>query len=498
MRGQLDAGFVMARLPAPSAFGPSRESARTPDVIPSDAQTILEMSQVTTGRAIGQRNHVSAKSTAVWRRSGALLSVVAGGRQEPPQAGQRSPSPNPALGDSSSPTSRRALIIVENASVPEDRRVWHEALSLREAGWDVTVLAPDTGMGGARPTDEVIDGLRVRRFVLRAAEATRLGHLGEYSAAMWRIWREVRDLAREQAFDVIQVCNPPDFLLLAALGQRRRGTRLIFDHHDLTPELYTRRAGRPNRFVHLALLILERLAFRLADVTLATNGSLKRIAIERGGRAPEDVFVVRNGPMLERFRPTAKDPSLAAGRGHLLVYVGVMGPQDGVDHAVHALSHLGRPRQDWHAVFLGDGETLPELRRLASQLELEDRIEFPGFVSDEQVRRTICSADVCLAPDPRNRYTDRTTLVKIAEYMALSAPIVSYDLAESRVTAGDAAVFATNNDPAEFARLIDELLDDPERRRELGATGRARVERELAWEHSERALLAAYGRAIAK
>jgi glycosyltransferase involved in cell wall biosynthesis len=219
------------------------------------------------------------------------------------------------------------------------------------------------------------------------------------------------------------------------------------------------------------------------------------LAVERGGKAPEDVFVVRNGPMLERFRPVPCDPALAGGRAHLLVYVGVMGPTDGVDHALRALSHLTDPRQDWRAIFLGDGEMLPELRRLASELGLDEYVEFPGYASDADVRRAICSADVCLAPDPRNRYTNYSTLVKIAEYMALSAPVVSYDLVESRVTAGDTALFASNNDPAEFARLIDELLDDPERRRALGTAGRSRVERELAWEHSERALLAAYRRA---
>jgi glycosyltransferase involved in cell wall biosynthesis len=395
------------------------------------------------------------------------------------------------------PPGPRALIIVENACIPGDRRVWHEAVSLRRGGWNVTVLAPHAGAKRLRPTDEVIEGIQIRRFGLRFAEENRSGHVGEYALAMWRIWREVPRLALDRPFDVIQACNPPDFLLLGALGQRRRGARLIFDHHDLVPELYACRAGRSN-LVARALRSFERAAFSFADVALVTNDSIRCLALGRAHKSPEDVFIVRNGPMLERFRPVPRDPTLARGREHLLVYVGVMGRQDGVDHALRALGRLLKRRQDWHARFLGDGEMLPRLRDLASELRLNDHVEFCGFASDEEVRRAICSADVCLAPDPKNSYTDHSTLVKIAEYMALARPTVSYDLTESRATAGDAAVFASNNDPSEFAVRISELLDDPGRRQQLGAAGRARVERELAWEYSERALLAAYRRAVTK
>jgi glycosyltransferase involved in cell wall biosynthesis len=202
--------------------------------------------------------------------------------------------------------------------------------------------------------------------------------------------------------------------------------------------------------------------------------------------------------MLSRFRPVARDPMLARGREHLLVFVGGIEPQDGVDHALRALYHLLNRRQDWHACFLGDGEDLPRLRELASELGVDDHVEFCGLVSEEEVRRAICSADVCLAPDPKNSYTDHSTLVKVAEYMALSRPTVSFDLTETRATAGEAAVFASNNDASEFAARISELLDDPARRRQLGAAGCARVAHSLAWEYSERVLLAAYRRAVEK
>jgi predicted ATP-grasp superfamily ATP-dependent carboligase/glycosyltransferase involved in cell wall biosynthesis len=409
--------------------------------------------------------------------------------------------PVPARNTSASANGKhtpRALIIVENSPVPGDRRVWHEALALRRAGWDVTVLAPHAWRADARSREETIEGVRISRFPLRPAEDGRLGYLGEYGTAMWRIWRAIHRLAKDRPFDIIHACNPPDFLLLAAVGQRRRGTRLVFDHHDLAPEMYMHRGDTHSPFARWGLVALERLAFALADVSLATNGSVGRLAIERDHADPETVFVVRNGPMLERFTPVPPDRSLARGRKYLLVYVGLMGPQDGVEQALYALSHLLHRRDDWHARFIGTGEMLPELEQLAAKLGIEDHVEFCGYKPDPEVRLAICSADVCLAPDPRNPYTDRSTLVKIAEYMALARPTVSFDLTESRVTAGDAALFACDNDPLQFAERIDQLLNDPELRRKLGEEGRARVEREFAWDHSERALLAAYNHALGR
>jgi len=393
---------------------------------------------------------------------------------------------------------RRALIVVENAPVPQDRRVWQEALTLTRAGWEVVVLAPADEDGRQAPR-ETVDGVEIVRFPLRPARRGAAGYAREYAQAMWRIWGALRRLDRARPFDVIEACNPPDFLLLAALGRRRRGARLIFDHHDLFPELFRELfgggiVGRGEPLVRLA----ERLAFRLADVSLACNESFHRIAITRGGMAPEDVFVVRNGPLLERFVPVPADPALARGRPHLLVYVGLMAPQDGLDGAIRALAALHARREDWHALFLGDGPVLPALRRLSAELGIAGHVEFPGYRPKLEVRRAICSADVCLAPDPPTPLTDASTLIKIAEYMALSRPTVSFDLTESRITAGGAAVYARDGDPACFAALIDELLDDPARRARMGTEGRARVEAGLAWEHSEPALLAAYERALAK
>jgi glycosyltransferase involved in cell wall biosynthesis len=238
--------------------------------------------------------------------------------------------------------------------------------------------------------------------------------------------------------------------------------------------------------------VAEQVAFRLADVVISTNESYREVALRRGRRRPEDVFVVRNGPDIRHFKPVAPEPSLKRGREHLISYLGVMAHQDGVDHAVRALAELRRRREDWHAIFLGDGECLEEMRALTRDLGLDDMVEFPGWTYDDELRRVLSTSDVCLAPDPPNPLNEKSTLVKIVEYMSMSCPLVSYDLRESRFSAGDAALYARPGDISNFAARIDELLSDAERRERMGQYGRRRVETELAWEHSARELRAAY------
>ena len=310
--------------------------------------------------------------------------------------------------------------------------------------------------------------------------------------AFWHTWRLVRGLVAERPFDVVHACNPPDFLLFAAWPARRRGARLIFDHHDLTPELFLTRFGARHRVLHRFTLLLERACFAVANVVIATNESYRRVAITRGGKRPEAVFVVRNGPELGRFRAPQPDPSLKRGRPLLIGYLGVMAPQDGVDHALRALALVAAHRDDWHAVFGGDGEARPGLMRLAAELGLHDKVEFAGWLDDEQIARLLSTCDVCLAPEPPSPLNDRSTMVKIAEYMAMECPIVAYPLPETRFTAADAAVYARPNDVGSMAACIEELLDDPGRRASMGQIGRERVEQELSWAHSQRNLAEAY------
>ncbi|MEP6811373.1 MAG: glycosyltransferase family 4 protein [Actinomycetota bacterium] len=389
----------------------------------------------------------------------------------------------------------RTLILVENLSVPFDRRVWQECRTLVDAGFEVTVICP-RGVKRDRESLEERDGVQIHRYPLEAATGGPVGYVREYGAALWHTRRIAKRLARAKPFDVVQACNPPDLLLPAVRSLKRNGTAFVFDHHDLVPELYESRFGRGRDRLYRLTLAAERWTFRIADVVVSTNESYRRVALDRGGKRPEDVFVVRSAPDLERFVRSEPDPSLARGKPHLLAYLGVMGPQDGVDHALRALAGLRERRDDWHAIFVGEGDVLASMRALAAGLGLEGVVEFPGRLPDDDVIRILSTADVCLAPDPKNPLNDVSTMNKIVEYMAMARPLVSYNLVEARVSAGDAALYADANDPKSFAACIDALLDDPERRRRMGAEGRSRVERDLSWIHSQRELLRAYERAL--
>jgi glycosyltransferase involved in cell wall biosynthesis len=386
-----------------------------------------------------------------------------------------------------------ALVLVENLSVPFDRRVWQECTSLTRAGWRVSVVCP---RGKKRDTEAhaVVDGIEIHRYPLTAATGGPIGYIREYGQALRSTHRLARRVAERRKLDVVHACNPPDLLLPAVRFLRRRAA-FVFDHHDLVPELYESRFGRSGDLLHRLTLRAERMTFALADVVISTNESYRRVAVERGGKDPADVFVVRSAPDLSRFEPVSPDPSLRGDRAYLLAYLGVMGPQDGVDHALRALSRLRRRRGDWRAIFIGEGDVLPAMRELAAELGLDGDVSFTGRVPDAEVIRILSTADICLAPDPKNPLNDVSTMNKIVEYMALGRPIVAYDLQEARVSAGEAALYASANDEDAFAATIDILLDDAEGRKRMGALGRKRLEAELSWRHSEEQLLRAYERA---
>ncbi|MGY1396588.1 glycosyltransferase family 4 protein [Streptomyces sp. SS10] len=398
------------------------------------------------------------------------------------------------LGEPKGARGRRALILVENLSVPFDRRVWQECRTLRDAGWEVDVICPQGTKRDTEP-EAVIDGVRIHRYPLRAATGGPAGYLKEYGAALWHTARLARKVG---PVDVVHACNPPDLLFLPALRLKRQGAAFVFDQHDLVPELYLSRFGRGKDLLYRGVCALERATYRAADVVLATNESYKDVAVRRGGRRPEDVFVVRSAPDTERFHPVDPEPELKRGKPYLLCYLGVMGPQDGVDYALRALAKLRDEvgRTDWHAVFVGAGDTFDAMVELSRELGLDGQVEFTGRVPDADLVRRLSTADVCLSPDPCNPLNDVSTMNKVLEYMVMGRPIVSFDLKEARVSAGEAAVYAKGDDEGEFAALIARLLDDPEQRSRMGKSGQERINGPLAWRNSQAALLAAYEAAV--
>jgi glycosyltransferase involved in cell wall biosynthesis len=391
----------------------------------------------------------------------------------------------------------RVLVLVENLSVPFDRRVRQESEALVEAGYDVDIICP---MGTKYDTEAEarFNGVRILRYPLKAATGGPAGYLREYGQALWHTTRLALRLRREGPIDVVHACNPPDLLFLVALPLKARGARFVFDQHDLVPELFQSRFPSGGALLYRVAVLLERLTFAFADGVISTNESYRRVAIERGRVDPARVAVVRSAPDLDRFARREPDESLRRGKKHLVAYVGVMGPQDGVDYALRALAHLRYEigRDDVHAIFMGAGDEYDQMLALAERLGLSDCVELPGRVSDEFLQCCLSTADVCLSPDPKNPLNDVSTMNKVVEYMAIGRPLVSFELIEARVSAGGAAVYAPANDEAAFAARLDELLDDPERRQRMGELGRTRVEQELSWAVSRRHLVTFYNRLL--
>ena len=391
---------------------------------------------------------------------------------------------------------RRVLIIVENLPLPFDRRVWQEALALRDAGYQVSIICPQ-GRGFTR-SYELLDDIHIYRHPLTVEADSALGYGLEYSLSLfWEFVLAVR-IALTRGFDIIHACNPPDTIFLVGGFFKLFGKRFIFDHHDINPELYEAKFQRRDVWYRM-LRLLERWTFATADVSIATNESYRRVALGRGGMAADRVFVVRSGPDLSRLRRVPPREELRRGKHYLVGYVGVIGKQEGLDLLLEAVAHLRNQlsRSDVHFVIIGSGTELPALRVMTRELGLEDCVEFTGPVSDHELWEILGTADVCVNPDRANEMNDKSTMNKILEYMALAKPIVQFDLTEGRYSAADASLYARPNDTRDFAEQLSALLDDPERRRHMGEIGRARVEGELAWHHQVPKLLAAYDKAFA-
>ena len=393
---------------------------------------------------------------------------------------------------------RRVLIVVENLPVPLDRRVWLEATTLAQNGYEVSVICP-TGRGWDAH-HEVIEGIHIYRYPEPVeAHSGAAAYAREYLHSLVHWFRLARKVRRERGFDVIQGCNPPDLIFLLALWYRWRGVRYLFDHHDVFPELFEAKFGRKG-LLYRVMLAWERLTFACASVSIATNESFRQIALDRGRMRPEDVFVVRSAPKIEKFEIRPGDPSLRKGAGTVLGYVGVIGQQEGMDLLVAAADHLINRlgRRDVHFLIVGFGPEVPNVEADVAARGLAGWFTFTGALYGDALLAALNSCDIGVSPDPKNAMNDISTMNKVMEYMTLEKPVVQFDLKEGRASAGEASLYARANDPEDFARCIALLMDDPARRAEMGRTGRARVLSQLSWAHSVPRLLAAYDRIFAR
>jgi glycosyltransferase involved in cell wall biosynthesis len=390
------------------------------------------------------------------------------------------------------PSNNRVLMLLENMSYPQDPRVRREATALTAAGYRVSIICPS---GKGQPRRETVNGVRVYRYAPPPPANGLLGYVWEYGYSMAAAFLISLMIFAREGFDVVHAHNPPDMFVFIAAFYKLFGKRFIFDHHDLSPEMYQARfpcGGSP--VVCNALVFLEKLTCRLADRVLATNESYKKVEMERGRVSEKRITIVRNGIELHRLRPIESDRAPRKMGKTIIGYVGVMGVQDGIDYLLRALHHLVHDlgRADFRCFLVGYGDAWVDSKALAHQLGLDEYVLFTGEMSNDDLLLYLSTADICVDPDPSNPYNDRSTMIKMMEYMALGKPIVAFDLPEHRFTAQQAAIYVTPNDERAFARALERLMDDPLRREDLGAFGRRRIETQLAWDFSIPNLLAAY------
>lgn len=386
----------------------------------------------------------------------------------------------------------KVLIMVENLPVPFDRRVWMEATTLQKAGYHVSVISPKGN--GFEQDYEVIEGVHIYRHPLPPEESSVVGYLREYSWAVSWQFRLAGKVWKEQGFEIVHICNPPDLLfLIAGWFKFFKGVKVIFDHHDLAPEMYIAKYNRKDIFYH-GLRLVERLTYATADLVISTNESHREVALTRGGKKNSQVFIVRSAPDLSKFYPFPVNPNYRNGRTYLVGYMGVMGEPEGIDYLLRAIRYTTheKQRQDIHFMLIGHGPAAENLKDLSVELGISEFVEFTGFKRGDELLERLSSCDVCVEPSPTSAYNENCTMNKILEYMALGKPIVQFELREGRRSAADASLYATPNDEIEFADKILELLSSPEERAQMGAEGQRRMRDLLEWKHQAPKLLEAY------
>ncbi len=389
----------------------------------------------------------------------------------------------------------KVLMLVENLTVPADPRVWHEAQTLRQNGYHVSVICPK-GETRSKETYICIDGVHIYRYTLAAATQKPGSFVKEFAVAMLKTLGLSFKVWVQQGFDVIHAANPPDTFFAIGLFYRLFGKKYVFDQHDLAPEMFHVRFKDRLKPLYGLLRFFEFCSYQVANLVITTNESQKRIALERGHCSANKVFIVRNGPDLANFNAVQPELELKRGKRYLLAYVGVMGVQDGVDYAIKALADLvhERGRQDVGLVLMGDGDQLAYLQDLTRTLHLQEYVSFAGWVDRKDILRYLTVTDIGLSPDPSNELNDRCTMLKTMEYMAMGKPVVTFDLPETHYSAQDAALYARPNSIKEFADKIEVLLNNDELRKEMGMRGRKRIEEELCWDRTKIALWHAYQR----
>ncbi len=392
---------------------------------------------------------------------------------------------------------KTVLIIVENLPVPMDRRVWQQATALVRAGYRVHVICPKSGK--YTKSNEVLQGVFIHRHSLPIEGSGIARYIIEY---LWALVAEAILTIKvmwKVRIDVIQACNPPDnIFLIGTFARLFTGSKFIFDHHDPFAELFSQKfSSRPR--LRAIVDWFERRSLRSADRVITTSEELRQLAIVRHGVEPGKVTLVRSGFDLNRIPVAEPDTALKNGKKFLVLYVGVMGAQDGLDLLLEAAAYLVHElKQDVQFVLVGGGSELLPMRTLASKLNLNQCVQFTGYLEGSSLIKLFKTADLGVCPDPKNSFNDKLSMNKILEYMAFGLPIVQFDLTEGKRLAGDAAAYASNNDPRQLAIAMADLLNDSEERARKGELGMARVRDMFAWQKQEAAYISVYNELLAE
>ncbi|RJP92365.1 MAG: glycosyltransferase WbuB [Desulfobacteraceae bacterium] len=386
---------------------------------------------------------------------------------------------------------KHILFIVENCAVPLDKRVWSEALLAREIGFDVTIISPENGKKNKK--FERLDEIDIYRHPMPIEASGKTGFIFEYlNALYWELLLSIK-IFISKPFHIIHGANPPDHIFIIALFFKLFGVKYIFDHHDLTPENFLAKFARKD-LLFKTLSLMEKITFKTADIIISTNESYKEIAQKRGNKKTNEIFVVRNGPDLSQYTFPPPNKKLKEGFDYLVAYLGVIATQEGIDNLLRSVHHIVYQRDIKNIIFVivGTGTNWQEMVNLSKEMGLEEYVHFTGFIPYKDLYEILATADLCVNPEFRDEFTDKSTMIKIMDYMVFGKPIIQYETTEGKITAGDAAKYIPNNNEIDFAEAIVELLNDPESRSHMGKIAKKRINEKLNWDLQKKNLERAY------
>ena len=389
------------------------------------------------------------------------------------------------------------LFIIENLPIPLDRRVLLEATSIRNQGVPVFIICPRDAEKKFSSFEILPNQIRVYRYPPPPKTRGYLSYFFEFSYCLLITFLITLWIFLRFGFHAIHTANPPDTFFMLALLFKPFGVKFVYDQHDICPELFMSRFQKKHsEKVLRALYFLEFCSYKTANLVISPNLSYQKIALSRGSVHPRRSIVVRSGPNLKMLTPRPSNPALKQGADYMFFYLGVMGPQDGVAILIEAFAEFLKIHASSRTQFLltlaGDGDLREDLEKLAQNLNIFDRTHFTGFITGDLLLNYLSSSDIGICPDPPTPFNDKSTMNKILEYMASGLPVICFDLAESRFSAGDAAVYVPGADPSDLAKAMDALIGDPEKMKRLGETGKHRIQDQFGWEKSEEALLTGY------